>query len=204
MNQGTYVFAQTSTFLPARRFDRCVDAYKGNKWIKHFSCWNQLLCMMSGQLSNCDSLRNLLVCISVYQPKHYHLGLGKSISRSNLSQANERRDHRIFELFAYEMSARARTCYMADSIFNLLIQANVYAFDATIIDLCLKVFRWATFRKTKAAMKVHTLFDVKTAIPVFIHITAASMHDVKGLDELTYETGDYYILDRGYLDFERL
>ncbi len=204
MNQGTYIFSHISTFLPARTFDRWVDVYKGNKWIKHFSCWNQMLCMMFGQLSNRDSLRDLLVCISAHQPKHYHLGLCQSVSRSNLAQANEKRDYRIFELFAYEMIAQARTCCMADDEFNLSVQANVYAFDATVIDLCLHVFWWATFRKTKAVIKVHTLFDVKTAIPVFIHVTPASTHDVKGLDILTYETGDYYILDRGYLDFERL
>jgi hypothetical protein len=204
MNQGKYVFAQIVTFLPARVFDRCVNAFKGDKWIKHFTCWNQLLCMMFGQLSNRDSLRDLLVCINAHQPKHYHLGFGKTISRSNLAEANEKRDYQIFELFAYEMIAEARKCCMPDSDFNLSIQGNVYAFDASVIDLCLNVFWWATFRRAKAAIKLHTLFDVKTSIPVFVHITPASTHDVKGLDQLTYETDGYYILDRGYVDFERL
>lgn len=204
MNQGKYVFSQVITFLPARIFDRCVDKHNGNKWVKHFTCWNQLLCMMFGQLSNRDSLRDLLVCISAHQPKHYHLGFGKSISRSNLAEANEKRNSQIFELFAYEMIAEARKYCVPDSDFNLSIPGNVYALDSTVIDLCLNVFWWATFRKAKAAVKLHTLLDVKTSIPVFVYVTAASVHDVKGMDELVYETGGYYIMDRGYLDFERL
>lgn len=204
MNQGKYVFSQVVTFLPARIFDRCVDKHNGNKWVKHFTCWNQLLCMMFGQLSNRDSLRDLLVCISAHQPKHYHLGFGKSISRSNLAEANEKRNSQIFELFAYEMIAEARKCCVPDSDFNLSIQGNVYALDSTVIDLCLNVFWWATFRKAKAAVKLHTLLDIKTSIPVFVYVTAASVHDVKGMDQLVYETGGYYVMDRGYLDFERL
>jgi hypothetical protein len=175
MNQGKYVFAQIVTFLPARIFDRCVRNHQGDKWVKHFTCWNQLLCMMFGQLSNRDSLRDLLICISAHQPKHYHLGFGKTISRSNLAEANEKRDSRIFELFAYEMIAEARKCCNPDSDFNLSIKGNVYAFDTTVIDLCLNVFWWATFRKAKAAVKLHTLLDVKTSIPVFVHVTAASI-----------------------------
>jgi hypothetical protein len=204
MNHGKYVFAQAVTFLPARIFDRCVRKYQGDKWVKHFTCWNQLLCMMFGQLTNRDSLRDLLVCINAHQPKHYHLGLGKRISRSNLAEANEKRNYRIFELFAYEMIAEARKCCVTDSDFDLSVQGNVYAFDSTVIDLCLNVFWWATFRKAKAAIKLHTLFDVKTSIPVFIHVTAASVHDINGLDKLVYETDGYYIMDRGYVDFERL
>jgi hypothetical protein len=203
MNQGKYVFAQVVTFLPARIFDRCVRNHQGDKWVKHFTCWNQLLCMMFGQLSNRDSLRDLLVCINAHQPKHYHLGFGKTISRSNLAEANEKRDYRIFELFAYELIAEARKCCMPDSDFNLSIKGNVYALDATVIDLCLSVFWWATFRKAKAAVKLHTLFDIKTSIPVFVHVTPASVNEVHGLDELTYEKDGYYIMDRGYIDFER-
>jgi Transposase DDE domain/Domain of unknown function (DUF4372) len=204
MNQGKYVFSQIVTFLPARVFDRCVQQFKGDKWVKHFTCWNQLLCMMFGQLSNRDSLRDLLVCVSAHKPKHYHLGFGKSISRSNLAEANEKRDCQIFEMFAYEMIAEAQRSCLPDSDFELSIKGNVYAFDTTVIDLCLNVFWWATFRRAKAAIKLHTLLDVKTSIPVFVHLTPASTHDVKGLDELIYETGGYYILDRGYIDFDRL
>jgi Domain of unknown function (DUF4372)/Transposase DDE domain len=204
MNYGKYVFSQIITFLPARVFDRCVQQFKGDKWVKHFTCWNQLLCMMFGQLSNRDSLRDLLVCVNAHKPKHYHLGFGKSISRSNLAEANEKRDCQIFEMFAYEMIAEAQRSCLPNSDFELSIKGNVYAFDTTVIDLCLNVFWWATFRRAKAAIKLHTLLDVKTSIPVFVHITPASIHDVKGLDELNYETGGYYILDRGYIDFERL
>lgn len=204
MNQGKYVFAQLVEFLPARIFDKYVAQYDGNKWIKHFTCWNQMLCMMFGQLSNRDSLRDLLVCIQAHPSKYYHLGFGKNVSRSNLANANEKRDYQIYEQFAYEMIAMARTCCIADSDFGLDIESNVYAFDATVIDLCLNVFWWAVFRKAKAAVKMHTLYDIKTAIPSFVHITAGKVHDVNGLDELTYEAGAFYILDRGYVDFERL
>ncbi len=203
MNQGKYVFAQIVTFLPSRIFDRCVHNHQGDKWVKHFTCWNQMLCMMFGQLSNRDSLRDLLVCINAHQPKHYHLGFGKTISRSNLAEANEKRDFRIFEQFAYKLIAEARKCCLPDSDFNLSIKGNVYALDTSVIDLCLNVFWWATFRKAKAAVKLHTLLDVKTSIPVFVHVTPASVHDVNGLDELSYERDGYYIMDRGYVDFER-
>lgn len=204
MNQGKYVFSQLVTILPARVFDRCVERFEGDKWVKHFTCWNQLLCMIFGQMSNRDSLRDLLVCVSAHKPKHYHLGFGKSISRSNLAEANEKRDCRIFETFAYEMIAEAQRSCLPDSDFELSIKGNVYAFDTTVIDLCLNVFWWATFRRAKAAIKLHTLLDVKTSIPVFVYISPASTHDVKGLDELIYETGGYYIMDRAYIDFDRL
>lgn len=204
MNSGQYVFSQVVSFLPARVFDRCVFKYNGNKWVKHFSCWNQLLCMMFGQLSNRDSLRDLLVCIGAHQPKHYHLGFGRGVSRSNLANANEKRDYRLFEQFAAEMIAEARRCCIGDGDFNLSIEGNVYAIDSTVVDVCLSVFWWATYRKAAGAVKLHTLFDIKTSIPVFVHITAASVHDINGLDEITYEPGGFYVMDRGYTDFERL
>jgi hypothetical protein len=204
MYQGKYVFSQIITFLPSRIFNRCVNRFNADKWIKHFTCWNQLLCMMFGQLSNRESLRDLLVCINAHKSKHYHLGFGKTISRSNLAEANEKRNFQVFEMFAYEMIAEAQKSCMPDSDFDLSIKSNVYAFDTTVIDLCLNVFWWATFRSAKAAVKLHTLLDVKTSIPVFVFITPASVHDVHGLDELTYEKGGYYIMDRGYIDFERL
>lgn len=204
MNQGKYVFSQIVTFLPARIFDRFVHAFQGDKWIKHFTCWNQLMCMIFGQLSNRESLRDLLVCLTAHKAKHYHLGFGKSISRSNLAEVNEKRDCKIFEMFAYEMIAEAQKICVSDIDFDLSIKGNVYAFDSTTVDLCLNVFWWATFRRAKGAVKLHTLLDVKTAIPVFMYITPASVHDVNGLDQLTYEKGGYYIMDRGYIDFGRL
>lgn len=172
MNNGKYVFAQIASFLPSRIFDKCVSKYEGNKWVKHFSCWNQLMCMMFGQLSNRDSFRDLLVCIEAHSSKYYHLGFGKNVSRSNLATANEKRDYRIYEDFAYELIKIARTVCIQDSDFNLGIKNNVYAFDATVIDLCLSVFWWASFRQTKGAVKLHALYDVKTLLPSFVHITS--------------------------------
>lgn len=204
MNEGKYVFAQLISFLPSRVFDRCVAEHEGNKWVKHFTCWNQMLCMLFGQLSGRDSLRDLLVTVGAHSSKSYHLGLGKNVSRSNLANANEKRDYRIYESFAYEMIAIAKGCVIREEDFTLPITDNVYAFDSTTIDLCLSVFWWATFRSTKGAIKLHTLYDVKTAIPTFVYITAGSVHDVNALDVLTYETGGYYVLDRAYVDFERL
>lgn len=204
MHTGKYVFSQISFFLPARIFDRCVARYDGNRYVKHFTCWNQLLCMMFGQLCGRDSLRDLIVSISPHTDKFYHLGFGKNVTRSNLSLANEQRDYRIFEEFAYAMIDRARACSLPDADFTLAIAGPVYAFDSTLIDLCLNVFWWAEFRTTKAAIKIHTLIDVKTSIPCFVHITDGATHDVHGLDALRYETGGFYVLDRGYVDFERL
>jgi transposase len=204
MNQGKYVFAQVASFIPVRVFDRCVSQFDGNKWTKHFTCWNQMMCMMFGQLSGRDSLRDLLVTISAHSTKYYHLGLGKNVSRSNLANANEQRDYRIYEAFAYEMIALARKSAITEVDFSLTMKANVYAFDSTTIDLCLNVFWWASFRKTKGGIKLHTLYDVKTSIPTFVHITPASIHDVNALDVLSYEADGYYVMDRGYIDFERL
>ena len=204
MFEGKYVFAQVVEFLPARVFDKHVENFHGNKWVKHFSCWNQLLCMIFGQLCNRDSLRDLITGIDAHPTKHYHLGFGRGVSRSNLANANEKRDYQIFEQFAYDLIAQARACCLTDSDFDLPIKGNVYAFDASVIDLCLNVFWWAKFRKNKGAVKLHTLYDVKTSIPSFIHVTTGNVHDVNGLDELVYEQGAYYILDRGYVDFKRL
>jgi hypothetical protein len=204
MNIGKYVFSQIILHLPARAFDRCVEHYDGNKYVKHFTCWNQLMCMVFGQLSGRDSLSDLLVSIRPHKAKFYHLGFGKSVSKTNLALANEQRDYRIFEEFAYVMITKARSCAGTDDDFKLAIPGPVYALDATIIDLCLNVFWWAEFRSTKAAVKIHTLIDVKTSIPCFVHITDATVHDVNGLDLLKYENGGFYVLDRGYLDFKRL
>jgi hypothetical protein len=204
MNQGKYVFAQLVQFVPARIFDRCVTTYNGNKGVRHFSCWNQLMVMMFGQLSGRDSLRDLLVTIGAHPTKFYHLGFGKGVSRSNLASANELRDYRIYETMAYEMIALARGCVTADPDFLPAVKGNVYAFDSTTIDLCLSVFWWAAFRTAKGGIKIHTLFDVKTSIPCFLLITEALVHDVNALDALTFEPAGYYIMDKGYIDYSRL
>lgn len=204
MIKGTYVFAQIAMFLPVRIFDRCVRTYKGYKGIRHFTCWHQFMCMIFGQLSSRDSLRDLIVCINAHKAKHYHLGLGKSVSRSTLADANEHRDYRIYETYAYELISQANHMSIKDDEMESITADNVYVMDSTIIDLCLNSFWWATFRKTKGAVKVHTLLDLETAIPAFVQITPASVHDLNGLDRIDFEKGGFYIMDRGYIDFIRL
>jgi len=201
MNQGKYVFAQIVEFLPQRIFDKLVYQYGGNKYVKHFSCWNQLLCMLFGQLTNRDSLRDLIVAINAHNGKSYHLGFGKNVTRSNLAKANLNRDSKIFEEFAYHLIAIARKERAND---DFKINGQVYAFDSTTIDLCLNVFWWAKFRRNKGGVKLHTLFDVNTQIPAFVHITPASVHDMNAMDYLFYEPEAYYIFDRGYVDYTRL
>jgi len=161
MNTGKYIFAQMVEFLPQRVFDGFVIKYAGNKYVKHFSCWNQLLVMIFGQLTNRDSLRDLIVAIDAHSQKSYHLGFGKNVTRSNLSKANEKRDSKIFEDFAYYLIDIARK-KRANNDFE--IQGRVYAFDSSTIDLCLNVFWWAKFRKAKAGIKLHTLYDITTQI----------------------------------------
>ena len=204
MNQGKYIFAQLTDFLPQRVFDRLVSKYDGNKHVRRFTCWNQLLSMVFGQLTGRDSLRDLLVSIEPHKPKYYHLGFGKGTSRSNFANANEKRDCRIFEEYAFYLIDQARKSSIVDQDFQLNIDGNIYAFDSTTIDLCLSVFWWAKFRSTKGGIKLHTLYDVKTSIPTFIHVSTASVHDVNALDILHYVPSSYYILDRGYVDYERL
>lgn len=204
MNKGKYVFSQVTSFLPKRAFDWLVSKYTGDKYTKHFSCWNQLCCMMFGQLSGRDSLRDLIVCVSPHKSKFYHLGFGKNVTRSNLSMANEKRDYRIYEELAYHMVSFAQTNSFPEDKFLASIDASVYAFDSSLIDLCLSVFWWAKFRREKGGVKLHVLFDVKTNIPVFAHVTTGKEHDVNALDELDYEADGFYILDKGYIDFGRL
>ncbi len=201
MNQGKYVFAQIVEFLPQRIFDRIVEKYEGNKYVKHFTCWNQLLCMLFGQLTNRDSLRDLLVALDAHSNKSYHLGFGKNVTRSNLAKANEKRNSKIFEEFAYHLIDVARRNRAND---DFEIKGTVYAFDSSTIDLCLSVFWWAKFRKAKGGIKLHTLFDITTQIPAFVHITPSTVNDVNAMDYLNYEQSAYYIFDRGYIDYTRL
>lgn len=201
MNKGKYVFAQLVEFLPRRVFDGIVKKYDGNKYVRHFTCWNQLLCMVFGQLTNRDSLRDLILIIDAHSQKSYHLGLGKSVTRSNLSKANERRNSKIFEEFAYYLIDIARKKHANE---DFVIKGKIYAFDSSTIDLCLSVFWWAKFRTTKAGIKLHTLYDVTTQIPAFVHITAATVNDVNAMDIIPYEAGAYYVFDRGYVDYGRL
>lgn len=201
MNQGKYVLAQIIEFLPQRVFDRFVRKYDGNKYVKHFTCWNQLLCMVFGQLTNRDSLRDLIVAIKAHSGKSYHLGFGTNVTLSNLAKANHNRNSKIFEEFAYHLIAIARKDRAND---DFQIKGQVYAFDSTTIDLCLSIFWWAKFRKFKGGIKLHTLFDINTQIPAYVHITPASVNDMNAMDTLFYETDAYYIFDRGYVDYTRL
>jgi hypothetical protein len=202
MGNGKYVFAQLIEFLPQKAFQRIVMRYQGDKYIKSLSCWNQLLVMMFGQLAGCESLRELVSIITAHAPKSYHLGFGKTaITRSNLSKANANRDHKIFEEFTYKMISIAQSKRIMK---EFVIPGRFYAFDSTTIDLCVSLFWWAHFRKTKGGIKVHTLYDVVTQIPTFLHITEAKVHDMNAMDEIPYEPNAYYIFDRGYFDLARL
>ncbi len=204
MNSGKYVFAQVASFIDANDFIKCVKRYNGNHRVQHFTCWHQLMCLMFGQLCNRESLSDLITCLNTQKSKWYHLGLGVGISKNNLSNANIKRDWRIFADYAYILIAHARKICVDNVDFNLDIEGNVYAVDASTIDLCLEVFWWAKFKKHKGAIKLHTQLDLKTNIPSFIHITDGSVHDVNYLDLMEVEANSIYILDRGYVDFERL
>lgn len=204
MNSGKYVFAQVASFIDANDFVKCVKKYNGNRGVQHFTCWHQLMCLMFGQLCNRESLSDLITCLDTQKSKWYHLGLGVGISKNNLSNANIKRDWRIFADYAYILIAHARKICVDNADFNLDIEGNVYAVDASTIDLCLEVFWWAKFKKHKGAIKLHTQLDLKTNIPSFIHITDGSVHDVNYLDVMEVEANSIYILDRGYVDFERL
>ena len=201
MNKEKYVFAQLISFLNEDKFRRIFNKYQGNRYIKHFTCWNQLLSLMFGQLSNRESLRDLIVALDAHHSKCYHLGMGRNVSRSSLARTNQNRDYHIFEEYAYYLVNEARQKRVTD-IFKL--GGNVYAFDSTTIDLCLSVFWWAKFRKKKGGIKVHTLYDVETQIPASFHIIEASVHDSKAMNEIPYESGSYYIFDRAYNNFKML
>lgn len=203
MNQGKTVFSQIMDFLPMNKFRRCVNRYGGNCRVRSFTCFDQFLCMTFAQLTYRESLRDIECCLRAMSEKLYHMGIRGKISRTTLADANEKRDWRIYSDFAQILIHHARELY-ADDDFGLELQETVYALDATIIDLCLSVFPWAHFRRTKSAIKLHTLLDLKGNIPSFIAITEGRIHEVNILDELIPEAGAIYIMDRGYLDFERL
>ncbi|MEJ0007053.1 MAG: IS4 family transposase [Steroidobacteraceae bacterium] len=203
MHSGKLVFAQLTSHLPLSTFRRCVTSYGGEHKVKSFSCLEQFLCLAFAQLTYRESLRDIEACLRAQSDKLYHMGIRSRISRSTLADANEVRDWRIYAAFAQRLIAMARKLYI-DEPFGVDLNETVYALDATTIDLCLSVFSWAPFRTTKAAVKVHTLLDLRGNIPAFIHISDGKMHDVNVLDQLLPEAGAFYVMDRGYLDFERL
>jgi len=203
MNQGRLVFAQLTQHLPLTTFRRCVAKYDGEHKVKSFSCLDQYLCMAFAQLTFRESLRDIEACLRAQIAKLYHMGIRGRISRSTLADANEVRDWRIYAEFAQRLIAIARGLYV-DEPFGVDLKETVYALDSTTIDLCLSVFAWAPFRSTKAAIKLHTLLDLRGNIPSFIHISNGKWHDVNILDHLLPEPGAFYVMDRGYLDFARL
>ncbi len=203
MNTGKTVFAQVMEHLPLPDFRKCVHRYDGNYKVKTFSCLDQFLVMAFAQLSYRESLRDIEACLWAMRNKLYHMGIRGGVSRNNLAHANETRDWRIWADFAQVLIHTARHLY-ADDSFGIELDQTVYAFDSTTIDLCLSLFPWARFRKHKAAIKLHTLLDLRGSIPSFIQITEGKVHDVNALDDLIPEPGSFYIMDRAYLDFERL
>ena len=203
MNIGRTVFAQLMEFFPSYEFRKCVERYNGSYKVKSFTCLDQFLCMAFAQLTYRESLRDIEACLRGAKPKLYHMGIRSKVSRSTIAHANETRDWRIYADFAQVLIKIARELY-AEEDFGLELDQTVYAFDSTILDLCLSVFPWATFRKGKAGIKLHTLLDLQGNIPVIIRITPAKIHDVNILDELFFEAGAIYVFDRAYVDFARL
>lgn len=203
MNTGRTVFAQIMSWFPTHQFHQCVSRYQGDHRVRTFSCLDQFLCMAFAQLTFRDSLRDIETCLRTLQPRLYHAGIRGTISRSTLADANEHRDWRIYADLAQSLIKRARRLYLKEN-FGVALDQTAYAFDSTTIDLCLTLFPWARFRRKKAAVKLHTLLDLRGNIPCFIRITDGKVHDVNALDDLVLEPGAFYVLDRGYIDFERL
>lgn len=202
MNKNKYVFAQLIEFLDKDKFRHLVDKYNGNRYVKSFTCWNQLLALMFGQLSNRESLRDVVVALEAHHTKCYHLGIGRNpIAKTTFASANQNRDYRIFENFAFFMMEQARKKQVTD-IFKL--KGHVYAFDSTTIPLCLSIFWWAKFRKKKGGIKAHVLYDLEAQVPAYFHISTASVHDSKAIKYIPYESGSYYVFDRGYNAFKEL
>ncbi len=204
MYQGKFVYAQLVAIVPRYEFDKCVDRYQGNLNVRDFKCWQQFLCMMFGQLTYREGIRDIINCLEAHQSKVYHLGIKKVVAHTTLGRANESRNWQIWSDFASYLIKVARPLYIDDNDFELELDNSVYALDASTIDLCLSVFKWAKFRKNKGAVKLHTVLDLKGNIPIFISVTTGKVHDVKILDEIEFEIDAFYIVDKGYYDFKRL
>ena len=202
MNQGSYIFRQVVEFLPRDYFEWLVKKYDGNKYVKSFTCWNHLLVLIFGQLSNREGLRDLITTISPFRFAFHHLGFGKSVSRSNLGKANEIRDVRIFQEFADRMVSIARS--KVDGVKDFFLANKVYAFDSSTISLCLSIYWWAKMHHGKGGVKLHTLYDVKTDIPAFVVITDAALHDSQVMGLIPYEKDSFYVFDRAYMDTKML
>jgi len=203
MNQGRTIFAQLAEHLPHKEFQKCVARYRGDSNLRGFSCWDQYLAMSFAQLTYRESLRDIEACLGAMLPKLYHMGFRGKVARSTLADANDAHDWRIYAAFAQVLIGIARPLYAAEPM-SVELDQSLYALDSTTIDLCLSLFPWARFRKHKAAVKMHTLLDLRGNIPTFIHITDGKVADVNVLDEFLPEPGAFYVMDRGYIDFERL
>lgn len=203
MNSGQSLFSQMIDHLPKHEFRQCVERYGGNHRVRTFSCWDQLLCLLFAQMTYRESLRDIVACLRSHQHRLYHLGIRGTVSRSTLGDANELRDWRIYADFAQVLIAEARRLYVAEDL-GLNLDNTVYALDSTTIDVCMTLFPWARYKRTQHAIKLHTLLDLRGPIPTFIRITPAQVHDVNLLDQLTPEPAAFYVMDRAYLDFERL
>jgi hypothetical protein len=204
VNKGKFVFAQLVSLINRYEFDKCVLRYDGDYKVQDFNCWCQFLTMIFGQLTHRESIRDIITCLNAHQNKVYHLGIKKVVAHSTLTRANENRDWHIYKDFATYLIDLVRPLYHSDNDFDLDLDNPVYALDSTTIDLCLSMFKWAKFRKAKGAVNLHTLLDLKTDIPVFIHISDGKMHDVNALDMIEFAEGAFYLMDKAYIDFARL
>lgn len=203
MNQGKTVFSQLMEFLPLHEFRKCVNQHHGHYKVQKFTCLDQYLCMAFAQLTYRESLRDIEACLKSMQPKLYHMGIRGKVARSTLADANDRRPWQIYADFSQVLIGAARELYTNDS-FGVELDQTVYALDSSTVDLCLSLFPWASFRRNKGAVKLHTLLDLRGNIPTFIQVTRGKVHDVNLLDDLVPEAGSIYVMDRGYLDFARL
>lgn len=204
MNQGKYIFSQLIGLISHKQFQTLVRRHKGDYKVKDFTCWKQFLCMAFGQLTHRESLTDTVLCLNANANKLYHLGIGETVVLSTLSRANESRSCLIYQQFAMLLIKEAKQLYLGESDLEVELQNNVFAIDATTINLCLSTFHWATFRSTKAGIKLHVQLDLKTAIPQFILFSNASLHDVNVLDMISFAADSIYVLDKGDIDFERL
>jgi len=203
MNQGKYVFSQIVGLISHKRFQTFVDRHSGDYKVRGFTCWKQFLCMAFGQLTHRESITDTLICLKANTGKMYHLGIGEIVAVSTLTRANESRSSLIYEQLAMQLIEEAKQLYMGDNALDLTLPGGVFAIDSTTIDLCLSAFCWAAFRKAKAGIKLHTQLDLKTAIPEFLYVSNALVHDVNLLDHLHFEAGSFYIMDKGYADYEQ-
>jgi hypothetical protein len=204
MHQGKYVFSQLMSLISHKKINTIVTRHKGDYKVKDFTCWKQYLCMAFGQLTHRESLSDTILCLKANADKMYHVGIGEVVAKSTLSTANENRSYLIYEQLAMMLIKEAKQLYVKDNDLEVQLKANVFAIDATTIDLCLSTFYWASFRSTKAGIKLHTQPDLKTAIPAFISFSNASIHEVNVLDIICFEANSFYVMDRGYVDYRRL